>query len=133
MFHIPYSSLIAHIFQEQEAHMSQFLSTTTNQFEHRRITAYGEILSVEIVIGANIFRDLFASLRDFFGGRSRSYEQVLADAKQQALAELQMKAKHRGADALVGVQFDYFSVGSKNSIMVVCATGTSVRTEEKTK
>lgn len=113
--------------------MSQFLSTTTNQFEHRRITAYGEILSVEIVIGANIFRDLFASLRDFFGGRSRSYEQVLADAKQQALAELQMKAKHRGADALVGVQFDYFSVGSKNSIMVVCATGTSVRTEEKTK
>lgn len=102
------------------------LITTTNTVEGRRIVAYHGIVSGETILGANFFRDLFASVRDFVGGRSGSYEKVLRDGRDMALQEMAEEARRLGGNAVIGVDLDYGAVGAKESMMMVTATGTAV-------
>ena len=103
------------------------LQTTTNTVEGKRITHYYGIVSGETIIGANIFRDLFASIRDIVGGRSGSYEQVLREAKDTALREMQEQAQAMGANAVIGVELDYETING--SMLMVTASGTAVTIE----
>ena len=102
------------------------LVTTTNTIEGRRILEYKGLVAGEAILGANIFRDLFASIRDIVGGRSGSYEKVLNDARQTAIAELTDKAAELGANAVIGVDLDYETIGSNGSMLMVTAAGTAV-------
>lgn len=103
------------------------LITTTNTVEGQPIQQYLGVISAEVIIGANIFKDIFAGLRDIVGGRSGTYERVIAEAKQNAMAELQQKAQSLGANAVVGVDLDFETVGGKGSMLMVVATGTAVK------
>ncbi len=85
------------------------------------------IVTGEVIVGANIFSDLFASVRDIVGGRSGAYENALRDARTQALAELQAEARDLGADAVIGVDLDYEVLGKTGSMMMVSASGTAVK------
>lgn len=105
------------------------LTTTTPTIEGRRIVQYYGIVSGETIIGANLFRDLFASIRDVVGGRSASYEEVLREAKTSALREMEEQAAALGANAVVGVDLDYETVGQGNLMLMVTAAGTAVRIE----
>ena len=100
--------------------------TTTPTLEGRQIAAYLGIASGEAVIGANIFRDLFAAVRDVVGGRSGAYERAFEEARSAAFSELERAATDMGADAVVGITIDYESVGG-GSMMLVTVTGTGVR------
>lgn len=100
--------------------------TTTPSIEGKTIVNYLGIVSSEAVVGANIFRDLFASIRDIVGGRTSSYEGVLRRAKESALREIQENAKEMGANAIVGIDLDYETVGSNGSMLMVSASGTAV-------
>lgn len=101
--------------------------TTTPSIEGKQILQYYGIVSGETIIGANMFRDLFASIRDIVGGRSGSYERVLREAKECALKELEANALQMGANAVVGVDLDYETVGQNGSMLMVTASGTAVR------
>jgi uncharacterized protein YbjQ (UPF0145 family) len=103
------------------------ITTTTPSIEGRGITQYLGIVTGESVVGANIFRDLFAGVRDIVGGRSGSYEKVLAEARRTALAEMEAKAQARGGEAVVGVDLDYEVLGSQNGMLMVTASGTAVK------
>lgn len=103
------------------------LVTTTPSIEGHPIEAYLGLVSGEVILGANVFRDMFAGLRDFFGGRAASYERVLEDARQRAVQEMQAACDKRGGNAVVGVDLDYEVVGSKGSMLMVSVTGTAVR------
>lgn len=103
------------------------ISTTTPIIEGHQIEAYFGIVTGEAVVGANIFRDLFASIRDVVGGRSSSYEKVFADARATAIREMEMAAMNLGANAVVGVDLDYEVLGANNSMLMVTASGTAVR------
>jgi len=105
------------------------LITTTNAIEGRRIIEYKGLVAGEAILGANIFRDIFASIRDIVGGRSGSYEKVLNDARQTAIGELTDKAAALGANAVIGVDLDYEAIGSNGSMLMVTAAGTAVRIE----
>ncbi len=100
--------------------------TTTPNIEGKSIKNYCGIVSAETILGANVFRDFAASIRDFFGGRSSSYENVLREAKETALKELAAKAQSIGANAIVGISLDYETVGQGGSMLMVVATGTAV-------
>ena len=102
------------------------LITTTPNIEGKRITRYYGIVSGETIIGANIFRDFFASIRDVIGGRSNSYEEVLRKAKDSALREMEEQAMRMGANAVIGVDLDYETVGQNGSMLMVTASGTAV-------
>ena len=102
------------------------LTTTTPNIEGKRITRYYGIVSGETIIGANLFRDLFASVRDIVGGRSSSYEEVLRKAKDTALREMEEQAMRLGANAVIGVDLDYETVGGNSSMLMVTASGTAV-------
>lgn len=102
------------------------LLTTTNTIEGRPVQNYLGIISSETIIGANIFKDLFAGIRDIVGGRSGTYERVIEEAKQTAMAELQQKAQSLGANAVIGIDLDFETVGSGASMLMVVATGTAV-------
>lgn len=102
------------------------LTTTTPNIEGKRITKYYGIVSGETIIGANLFRDLFASVRDIVGGRSSSYEEVLREAKNTALREMEENAMRLGANAVVGVDLDFETVGGNSSMLMVTASGTAV-------
>ncbi|SFH09786.1 heavy metal-binding domain-containing protein [Pedobacter insulae] len=106
------------------------LVTTTNTIEGKRIVKYIGLVSGETIIGANIFKDLFAGIRDIVGGRSGSYEQVLREGKNTALNEMQQYASSMGANAVIGVDLDYETVGSGGSMLMVTATGTAVVLED---
>lgn len=106
------------------------LATTTPTIEGKRITYYYGIVTGETIIGANLFRDFFASIRDIVGGRSGSYEEVLRQAKDTALREMQDQALQMGANAVVGVDLDYETVGDSGSMLMVTASGTAVRIED---
>jgi uncharacterized protein YbjQ (UPF0145 family) len=97
--------------------------TTTPSVDGRRITAYRGIVTGEAILGANIFRDLFAGIRDIVGGRSAAYEQELAKARALALREMQERAAALGAEAVVGVDLDYEVI---NNMLMVSASGTAV-------
>ena len=101
--------------------------TTTNSVEGRRIVEYYGLVTGEAILGANVFRDLFASVRDFVGGRSGAYERVLRDARDAAIKEMVAEAKAKGADAVVGVDLDYEVVGKESGMLMVSAGGTAVR------
>jgi uncharacterized protein YbjQ (UPF0145 family) len=107
----------------QEATM---LVTTTHNVEGRRIVEYKGLVAGEAILGANLFRDLFASIRDIVGGRSGSYEKVLGDARKTAISEMTGKAEELGANAVIGVDLDYETVGSNGSMLMVTAAGTAV-------
>jgi uncharacterized protein YbjQ (UPF0145 family) len=101
--------------------------TTTPDIEGRQIGQYLGLVSGEAILGANVFRDFFASVRDVVGGRSGAYERVLKNARDQALDELADEAKSRGADAVVGVDLDYEVIGKDGSMLMVSASGTAVK------
>lgn len=102
------------------------LLTTTNTIEGHKITSYKGLVMGEAILGANIFKDLFAGVRDIVGGRAASYEQELQKARDIALNEMQEKAARLGASAIIGIDFDYETVGSNGSMLMVSATGTAV-------
>lgn len=102
------------------------LVTTTNSIEGRRITEYKGLVAGEAVTGANVVRDVFAGLRDFFGGRSGSYEKVFRSSREAAIDDMVANAQAMGANAVVGVDIDYESVGAKGSILMATACGTAV-------
>ena len=104
---------------------------TTPSLEGRRITRYVGLVSGEAILGANIFRDLFAGIRDIVGGRSAAYEQELRKAKQIALDEMEQDAQQLGANAIVAVDLDYetIQVGSGGGMLMVSASGTAVVVE----
>ncbi len=106
------------------------LVTTTPTVEGKKITQYYGLASGEAILGANIFKDIFASIRDIVGGRSEAYEQELRKAKQVAVAEMTREAQAMGANAVVAVDLDYetISMGSSNMLMVA-ASGTAVHIE----
>lgn len=102
------------------------LVTTTATLQDRRIEDYLGVVTGEAILGANVFRDLFASVRDIVGGRSGAYENVLRDARETALAEMSEAARRLGANAVIGVDLDYETVGN-GSMLMVSATGTAVK------
>ena len=99
--------------------------TTTNNIEGHNISSYLGIITGETIIGANLFRDIFASVRDVVGGRSGAYQEVLREAKDTALREMTQKATEMGADAVVGVDLDYETI--RNGMLMVTASGTAVK------
>jgi uncharacterized protein YbjQ (UPF0145 family) len=99
--------------------------TTTDAVEGKRVVAYLGVISADVVMGSNAIRDFFASVRDWVGGRAGSYEKVLADARREAVEELAEKAAKLGADAVIGVDLDYQSVGG--TMLMVAANGTAVK------
>lgn len=101
--------------------------TTTTLIEGRPVRQYLGVVVGEVIIGANIFRDLFAGIRDIVGGRAGAYENALRDARRQAIAELEAEAQALGADAVVGVDLDYEVVGERGSILMVSVSGTAVK------
>lgn len=105
--------------------------TTTNSVEGKKITTYKGLVTGETIIGANIFKDFFAGIRDIVGGRSASYEGVLREAKDTALMEMQQRAMAMGANAIVGIDLDYETVGHGGSMLMVTASGTAVFVEDQ--
>lgn len=102
------------------------IQTTTPNIEGKKITAYNGLVTGEAILGANIFRDVFASIRDVVGGRSASYEDSLREAKQIALDEMSRHAERLGANAVVGIDLDYETI---NNMLMVTASGTAVVVE----
>lgn len=102
------------------------LTTTTHQVEGKRVVQYIGLVTGEAIIGANIFKDLFAGIRDIVGGRSGSYESALRKAKNYALEELEERAKKAGANAVIGVDLDYETLGKDSGMLMVSASGTAV-------
>ena len=100
--------------------------TTTPTLEGQPIRQYLGLVTAETIIGANVVRDFMASLRDFFGGRSASYEEVLKQGKEEAIRELEERARLKGANAVVGVTLHYEAIGQSGSMLMVVATGTAV-------
>jgi len=100
--------------------------TTTPLVEGRPVQQYLGVVTGEAILGANIFRDIFAGVRDIIGGRSGSYEKVLREARETALSEMQAEAARLGANAVIGVDLDYETV-SQGTMLMVTASGTAVR------
>jgi len=105
---------------------ADFIVTTTNGIDGRPVQKYLGVVTGEVIVGANLFRDLFASVRDIVGGRSGAYEDVLARAREQALGEMRQRAATLGANAVIGVDLDYEVLGANGSMLMVSATGTAV-------
>jgi uncharacterized protein YbjQ (UPF0145 family) len=109
--------------------MQNLILTTTPSLDGKKISHYYGIVTGEAIIGANLFRDLFAGIRDIVGGRSGSYEEVLREAKQNAISEMEENARRMGANAVVGIDLDYETIGSNGSMLMVTASGTAVFVE----
>jgi len=107
--------------------MPSMLITTTDTLEGHKITEYLGICTGEAVCGANVFRDMFAGIRDIVGGRSGSYENVLRDGKEAAIDDMCAQAQEMGANAVIGVDLDYEVVGEKGSMLMVAVSGTAVK------
>ncbi len=103
------------------------LTSTTTSIEGHPVREYLGVVTGEVIVGANIFKDLFAGIRDIVGGRSGSYESTLRDARQTAIKELQDEARALGADAVIGVDLDYEVLGQGGSMLMVSASGTAVK------
>lgn len=101
--------------------------TTTQSIEGREISDYMGIVFGEVVTGVNFLKDLGAGLRDFFGGRSSGYENELMRAREEALEEIEERARRMGADAVVGCKMDYEVLGQNGSMLMVTVSGTAVR------
>ena len=103
------------------------LVTTTDLIDGRKIVEYYGICTGEAVCGANLFRDMFAGIRDIVGGRSGSYEKVLREGKNAAIEDMCAQAAEMGANAVIGVDIDYEVVGEKGSMLMVAVSGTAVK------
>ena len=103
------------------------ITTTTPSIEGRAIRGYLGIVVGEAIVGANLFKDLFAGIRDIVGGRSAAYEKELEKARTIALDELRQRSAELGADAVVGVDLDYEVLGQGNGMLMVSASGTAVK------
>lgn len=103
------------------------ITTTTSQIEGKTITDYLGVVSAQTIIGANFFKDILGGLTDIFGGRASSYEQVLEEAKETSMRELESKATALGATAVVGIDLDFETVGSNGSMLMVIVSGTAVK------
>lgn len=103
------------------------LLTTTPTIQGHNISQYYGVVTGETIIGANVVKDFMAGLTDFFGGRSGTYEQVLREAKDAALKEMSDRAAQIGANAVVGIDLDYETVGQSGSMLMVTCSGTAVR------
>ena len=101
--------------------------STTHHLDGKEVEAYLGVVVGEAVMGANLFSDLFASIRDIVGGRSGAYEEELTRARKIAFAELENEARMLGANAVLAVDIDYQVVGSKGSMLMVSISGTAVR------
>ena len=101
--------------------------STTDYIPNAEIKEIVGVVAGEAVLGANIFRDLFAGIRDIVGGRAGSYQKVLRDARHHALDDMMEEARALGADAIVGVDLDYEALGEKSTILMVSANGTAVK------
>ena len=110
------------------ANESPILVTTTPGVEGRRIVAYKGLVGGDAILGANMFRDFFAGIRDILGGRSGAYEKVLRNAKNEAISDMMEQAREVGANAIVGVDLDYETIQIENggSMLMVSASGTAV-------
>ncbi len=102
------------------------LVTTTNTVEGKRVTKYLGLVTGEAIMGANLFKDLFAGIRDIVGGRSAAYERELRNAKDLAVQEMQEQAAALGGNAVIAVDLDYETVGANGSMLMVSASGTAV-------
>ena len=105
------------------------IMTTTPTIEGRRIAEYRGVVFGEVITGVNFIKDFAASIRDFVGGRSATYEDELVTARNQAMKELEDRAYKLGADAVVGIDIDYEVLGEKGSMLMVTASGTAVKFE----
>lgn len=103
--------------------------TTTPNIEGKQVSRYLGVVTGETIFGMNVVRDFFASIRDIVGGRAKSYEEVLARAKDEALAEMTERAKALGANAILSVSLDYESIGGSGSMLMVTCSGTAVWVE----
>ncbi|MGE4271439.1 MAG: heavy metal-binding domain-containing protein [Desulfitobacterium sp.] len=102
------------------------IMTTTPNIDGQKIQSYHGIVTGEAIMGANVVRDVFASITDIIGGRSGAYEEKLQDAREIAFQEMQQNAAHLGANAVVGVDIDYEVVGQSGSMLMVSVSGTAV-------
>jgi uncharacterized protein YbjQ (UPF0145 family) len=103
--------------------------TTTPSIDGKRISKYCGVIAGEAILGANLFKDLFAGIRDLVGGRSATYEKELQRAREIALEELRQRAQDLGANAVVGIDIDYEIMGKDNGMLMVSASGTAVIVE----
>ena len=103
------------------------ISSTTHSIEGHPVNKYLGVVTSQTIIGANVFKDIFAGLRDIFGGRSGTYERVLDEAKTYAMSELIQKAQSMGANAVIGIDLDYETVGE--SMLMISVSGTAVNVE----
>jgi len=101
--------------------------STTNTIENKPVQEYLGLVTGETIIGANVFKDFFAGIRDIVGGRSGSYERVLREAKDIAVREMKEEATKLGANAVIGIDLDYETVGTKGGMLMVTASGTAVK------
>jgi uncharacterized protein YbjQ (UPF0145 family) len=102
------------------------LMSTTSVLEGKPVSRYLGVVTGEAIIGANIFRDLFAGVRDIVGGRSATYERGLAEARDVALKEMGERAQTMGANAVIGIDIDYEVLGQNNGMLMVSVSGTAV-------
>jgi uncharacterized protein YbjQ (UPF0145 family) len=102
------------------------ITTTTPNIEGRRIVTYLGLVNGEAIIGANFVKDFFAGIRDVVGGRAGAYEQGLREAKSLAMSDMMEQAKRLGANAIIGIDLDYETVGANGSMLMVSANGTAV-------
>ena len=100
--------------------------TTTPQIEGQTIREYKGVVTGETIIGANFVKDFFAGIRDIVGGRAARYEQVLQEAKETSMREMMQRAQAMGANAIVGIDIDYETIGETNSMLMVATSGTAV-------
>ena len=102
------------------------LTSTTHTIEGQTITDYHGVVTGEAILGANIFKDFFAGIRDIVGGRSAAYEDELAKAREIAFSEMQSRARKVGGNAVIGIDIDYESIGANGSMLMVSVSGTAV-------
>jgi uncharacterized protein YbjQ (UPF0145 family) len=102
------------------------ITTTTHTLDGQPVQRYLGIVTGEVIAGANVVRDIFASVTDIFGGRSGKYEEVLSRARNEAMAEMEAKASQLGANAIIGVDIDYEVLGKAGSMLMVSCSGTAV-------
>ncbi|MEM1312565.1 MAG: YbjQ family protein [Patescibacteria group bacterium] len=105
------------------------IQTTTPNIEGKKINSYYRIVTGEVILGANFFKDILASLTNVLGGRSQAYEDSLNEARQAALKEMSDKAQVMGANAVIGIDIDYETIGSDTSMLMVTCSGTAVSIE----
>ena len=102
------------------------IMTTTHTIEGRQVSKYFGVVTGEAILGANIFKDIFAGIREIVGGRSASYERELQEARRLAFTEMGEKARRVGANAIIGIDIDYETIGANGSMLMVSVSGTAV-------